>query len=221
MEAESARRHLLGGVLSREDRRQVGRSTRLAGLRPHSQRQLARFEVTSLSTQTRTVDVSAAPSDLVSVEVEVPDDVSISRRYPTAGTRYRTIASVWTTGDEWIRRGETCLLFVPSAVIRGLERSAEPGSSGGASRPAHDRAVHPRSKVARIATWLVRLGPVLRTSAPHPPSHRPTSLRLSSPWTSRLSNGTRTRGRSPKRRSTSARYSASWARRLSRKSPRG
>jgi RES domain-containing protein len=82
------------------------------------------------------VDVSLVPSDLVCVEVDVPDDVSREE------IRLERLPSDWDAssdhpvcvdlGDDWIRRGGSCLLFVPSAVI--------PRSWNVLFNPAHDEA---------------------------------------------------------------------------------
>jgi RES domain-containing protein len=82
------------------------------------------------------VDVSMAPSDLVSVDVDVPDDVSQEQ----IGLEW--LPSDWSAssdhpacadfGDDWVRRGESCLLFVPSAVI--------PASWNALLNPAHPDA---------------------------------------------------------------------------------
>jgi RES domain-containing protein len=67
------------------------------------------------------VDVRTAPSDLIAIELDAPDDLSREEVDP------KTLPEDWNVvsdhprcvdlGDEWARRGEAALLFVPSAVI--------------------------------------------------------------------------------------------------------
>ena len=67
------------------------------------------------------LDVSMVPSDLVSVQLEVPADVSMEQVEPAA------LPIDWNAtsdhprcvdiGDDWIERAESCVLLVPSAVI--------------------------------------------------------------------------------------------------------
>jgi RES domain-containing protein len=67
------------------------------------------------------LDVRTAPSDLVAIELDAPDDLSREVLDPDA------LPNDWNAvtdhprcvdlGDEWARRGEAALLFVPSAVI--------------------------------------------------------------------------------------------------------
>ena len=76
------------------------------------------------------------PSDLVSIEGQIPDELEIRRldtkRLPAHWyeTRDETLRRF---GDEWIRGGETVALFVPSAAIRDewnvLLNPAHPGFS--------------------------------------------------------------------------------------------
>lgn len=66
-------------------------------------------------------DVATAPSDLISMEVDVPEGVS------RAEVDVATLPDDWNEfsdhpvcvdiGDAWLGGGESCLLFVPSAVI--------------------------------------------------------------------------------------------------------
>jgi RES domain-containing protein len=67
------------------------------------------------------LDVSMVPGDLVSVEVEVSDQVSSERveraDLPPDWNTASDHPSCIDLGADWIRRGESCLLFVPSAVI--------------------------------------------------------------------------------------------------------
>jgi RES domain-containing protein len=65
------------------------------------------------------VDASLAPTDLVSMEVDVPDATSTER------IELKDLPRGWNAGphpwcvergDAWIRANRSCLLFVPSAV---------------------------------------------------------------------------------------------------------
>ncbi len=62
------------------------------------------------------------PADLVSIEGSIPDTVAISRLDPEvlpAGWYESRDESLRQFGDEWIRAGDTAVLLVPSAAIRG------------------------------------------------------------------------------------------------------
>jgi RES domain-containing protein len=62
------------------------------------------------------------PRDLVSIEGEIPDAVSIGRLDPAAlpsGWHKSRDESLRRFGDEWVRAGETAALLVPSAAIHG------------------------------------------------------------------------------------------------------
>jgi RES domain-containing protein len=61
------------------------------------------------------------PSDLVSIEAEIPDSVAVPRLDP------KSLPARWHVsrgddlrrfGDDWVRRGETAAMLVPSAAIR-------------------------------------------------------------------------------------------------------
>jgi RES domain-containing protein len=68
------------------------------------------------------LEPNLAPSDLVSVEGEIPDAVAIDRlEIKVLPGRWRESRdeSLRAFGDEWIRGGETAALLVPSAAIRG------------------------------------------------------------------------------------------------------
>ena len=62
------------------------------------------------------------PDDLVSIEAEIPDDIATARpdlrALPRRWYELRD-ESLRTSGDRWIRAGETIALHVPSAAIRG------------------------------------------------------------------------------------------------------
>src|SRR5690606_31164315 len=89
------------------------------------------------------VDVRTAPTDLVSIEVTLPDATS------RAEVPLRTLPDDWNAssdhpfcvdaGDAWVQSGRSCLLFVPSAVI--------PPESNVLLNPAHPDARRIRVKV--------------------------------------------------------------------------
>lgn len=93
------------------------------------------------------LDVSTAPSDLVSVELDVPD--SVSREHVDLST----LPDDWDaspdhpicvdSGDDWIRRAESCLLFVPSGGI--------PKSWNVLLNPIHPDARHIQHRSERFA----------------------------------------------------------------------
>jgi RES domain-containing protein len=62
------------------------------------------------------------PADLVSIEGKIPEDVDVARLHPEVlppdwyASRDESLRRF---GDEWIRRGSTVGLLVPSAAIRG------------------------------------------------------------------------------------------------------
>jgi RES domain-containing protein len=62
------------------------------------------------------------PADLVSIEGDIPDTVAVGRLDPVvlpAGWYRSRDESLRRFGNEWIRGGETAVLLVPSAAIRG------------------------------------------------------------------------------------------------------
>jgi len=62
------------------------------------------------------------PADLVSINGEIPDGVEVLRLDPAtlpAGWHESRDESLRHFGDDWIRRGKTVALLVPSAAIRG------------------------------------------------------------------------------------------------------
>jgi RES domain-containing protein len=68
------------------------------------------------------LEPNLTPSDLVSIEGEIPEAVAIGRldsaSLPAAWRESRD-DSLKRFGDEWIRRSETAALLVPSAAIPG------------------------------------------------------------------------------------------------------
>jgi RES domain-containing protein len=67
------------------------------------------------------VDIKTAPSDLIRIEVDVPDATSRAevslKELPADWNATSDHPSCVDAGDAWIRGGSTCLLFVPSAVV--------------------------------------------------------------------------------------------------------
>jgi len=68
------------------------------------------------------LEPNAQPTDLVSVEGEVPDDLEIGRLDP------KSLPPIWHRrrdeslrhfGDQWVRAGLTVALLVPSAAVQG------------------------------------------------------------------------------------------------------
>lgn len=82
------------------------------------------------------LEPSLRPADLVSIEGEIPHALEIARidvKMLAAGWREIRDESLRGFGDDWIRRGKSAALFVPSAAIRGewniLLNPLHPGSS--------------------------------------------------------------------------------------------
>jgi RES domain-containing protein len=104
----------------------TGEGARLYGGRCNSRGQRAAYASTSLALAAVETFVNLEPNlqpkDLVSIEGEVPEDLTIGR-FDTA-----RLPSNWRSpgnerlrqlGDEWLREGRTVALLVPSAAIRG------------------------------------------------------------------------------------------------------
>lgn len=93
------------------------------------------------------VEVSMVPSDLISVELEVPDRVSRERVEVSA------LPEDWNTssdhpicvdmGNAWVGQGQSCLLFVPSAVI--------PNSWNVLLNPLHPDGKYIQHRIERFA----------------------------------------------------------------------
>jgi RES domain-containing protein len=66
------------------------------------------------------LDAADAAGDLVLAVAEVPDDVSRERvsaeRLPSAWWGFPALPELAEVGDEFVRRGENCVLIVPSAL---------------------------------------------------------------------------------------------------------
>ena len=68
------------------------------------------------------LEPNLSPADLVSIEGGIPDAIETVRLDVAAlpARWYETRAeSLHRFGDEWIRKGKSAALFVPSAAIRG------------------------------------------------------------------------------------------------------
>jgi RES domain-containing protein len=67
------------------------------------------------------VSPADAPPDLVAVHADIPGDVRISRvrvgELPPGWRGYPAPAALADRGTEWVRRGQTAVMEVPSAVI--------------------------------------------------------------------------------------------------------
>ena len=67
------------------------------------------------------VDPDDAPSDLVAVPAEIPEDLKVSKvvlaRLPTNWRAAPAPRALERLGSAWVRRRETAVLAVPSAVI--------------------------------------------------------------------------------------------------------
>lgn len=82
------------------------------------------------------VDVSTAPSDLVSMELDVPaglatEEIALAS-LPEGWNEISDHPACVDLGDDWVRRGASCLLFVPSAII--------PNDRNALLNPAHPDA---------------------------------------------------------------------------------
>jgi RES domain-containing protein len=68
------------------------------------------------------LEPNLSPADLVSIEAEIPDVLEFGtlevKTLPARWNETRN-ESLHRFGDEWIRRGRTAALLVPSAAIRG------------------------------------------------------------------------------------------------------
>jgi RES domain-containing protein len=67
------------------------------------------------------VDRDLLPSDLVQIEIDLPDDLPMEQikagRLPSGWRRYPAPAALQRMGAAFIERGKTAVLRVPSAVI--------------------------------------------------------------------------------------------------------
>jgi RES domain-containing protein len=104
----------------------TGEGARLVGGRWNSRGVRVVYASTSLAlTAVETfinLEPNLQPTDLVSIEGEIPDDVAITQLdlatlppkwYATRDESLRRF------GDEWVHAGQTVALLVPSAAIRG------------------------------------------------------------------------------------------------------
>jgi RES domain-containing protein len=68
------------------------------------------------------IEPNLQPDDLVSMEVTIPESLSIERLDPKILPKKwheRRDESLRTFGDDWIRKGAGVALYVPSAAVRG------------------------------------------------------------------------------------------------------
>jgi RES domain-containing protein len=97
------------------------------------------------------VDVDLVPEDLVSIEIEAPDDLQVEaltdRELPRGWFRTPAPAGLRKLGTEWQRSGRTPLLRLPSAVIRHEHNYL--------INPAHNKAT--RIKVAATHKFVLDL----------------------------------------------------------------
>jgi len=67
------------------------------------------------------VDQGFVPSDLIQVEIAVPDDLDVQRigvrELPKTWRLYPALPALQKRGDEWLAAGSTPILQVPSSVI--------------------------------------------------------------------------------------------------------
>ncbi|HEY7615976.1 MAG TPA: RES family NAD+ phosphorylase [Terriglobales bacterium] len=104
---------------------QTGEGARLYGGRWNSRGVRVVYSSTSLALAAVETFVNLEPNlrpdDLVSIEGEIPKKIRIGKldqQLPPDWYRSRN-ESLQRIGDEWVRKGETVALLVPSAAIRG------------------------------------------------------------------------------------------------------
>jgi RES domain-containing protein len=104
---------------------QTGEGARLYGGRWNSRGVRVVYTSTSLALAAVETFVNLEPNlrpdDLVSIEGEIPKKIRIGKldqQLPPDWYRSRN-ESLQRIGDEWVRKGETVALLVPSAAIRG------------------------------------------------------------------------------------------------------
>jgi RES domain-containing protein len=103
----------------------TGEGARLYGGRWNSRGVRVVYVSTSLALAAMETFVNLEPNlqprDLVSIEVDIPDDFEIERldlkKLPRRWYKTRS-ESLRRFGDEWIRAGKTVAMLVPSAAIR-------------------------------------------------------------------------------------------------------
>lgn len=100
------------------------------------------------------VDADLLPSDLVRLEIDVPDDLGVSRigvdELPKSWRAYPAPAALRKCGDRWLREASTPVLEVPSAVV--------PEESNWVLNPEHADARRIRVASIRAFTLDPRLG---------------------------------------------------------------
>jgi RES domain-containing protein len=103
-----------------------GEGARLYGGRWNSRGVAVIYASTSLALATIEILVNLEPqlqpSDLVSIEGAIPDDLEVERINPTTlprNWRQTRRSSMRALGDRWVRENQTVALLVPSAPIAG------------------------------------------------------------------------------------------------------
>ncbi|MCP3978025.1 MAG: RES family NAD+ phosphorylase [bacterium] len=101
------------------------------------------------------VDRTSAPADLVQVEIEVPDGLRVSRiavrTLPRGWRSYPAPADLQRRGDDWLSKGATPVLEVPSALI--------PEESNFLLNPGHVDAGAFKAISSRAFAFDARLAP--------------------------------------------------------------
>ncbi len=117
------------------------------------------------------VDKDLVPADLVSLEIALPEDLEIERIGPKAlpddWRAYPAPPVLQRFGAEWLDRGESAVLEVPSAVI--------PQESNYLLDPAHPGAARIRVVLIENFSFDPRLFVQKRRTLPNP--GRPFSVR--------------------------------------------
>jgi RES domain-containing protein len=102
-----------------------GRGGLFAAGRWHTPRRLVVYTSSSLALASLEVlvhtDIDLVPTDLVAIEISIPDDLRIKAipvsKFPRTWRKYPTPRSLQKLGDSWLDGVYTCVLRVPSAVI--------------------------------------------------------------------------------------------------------
>jgi RES domain-containing protein len=88
-------------------------------------------------------DIDFVPTDLVAIEISIPDDLKIkaiaASKFPRAWRKYPAPRGLQKLGDAWLDGVTSCVLRVPSAVI--------PSESNFLINPRHPDM--PRIKIVR------------------------------------------------------------------------
>lgn len=102
-----------------------GRGGLFASGRWHTPRRLVCYASDSLALASLEILVHCEPdlipTDLIAVEINVPNSVAIAelsaRALPRSWRRYPAPASLQRLGNEWLDRNSACVLRVPSALV--------------------------------------------------------------------------------------------------------